>query len=368
MSPLVKAMDMRTADQPAAATQQDRKITMNESGVCVWSAGKLLATIPPSSKPVTSAVFQDNGVTILCTYADGSKKSFVIRKREKAIVEKPIAIKWSEFEVDSNLPAYLARTREDNTIAIRKLDDQSLVGLLAGHKDSVRSLALDSKRQMLVSTSKDTTAKIWNLDSCTLLATLKHDATVISASFNSEGTKVITLCEKGMLKIWNIDGSLITPFMYQDTRIISAKFSAKNDRILITSERGDFTFLRINGSHSMHRAASYMREPVVLAECSAMGDKIATVSVNNHIKIWKEDGSQVGDINERTIVKAIKFNKAEDKIIVVVPNGVKIYSLDGKLCSTINTCIENIESVDFLGDSVSINEPNGFSTVVFLID
>ncbi len=76
------------------------------------------------------------------------------------------------------------------------------------HADWVQSLAFTPDGKRLISTSRDKTAKSWNLADLTLLHTFRdHLATVHACLPRPDQKSVVTVGEDSPLRLWTIDGS-----------------------------------------------------------------------------------------------------------------------------------------------------------------
>ncbi len=67
---------------------------------------------------------------------------------------------------------------------------------LIGHKGKVTSVAVAPYGRTAVTGSDDRTARLWNLDSGRLLATLDHDAQLVAVRFAPDGRRLVTFSSK----------------------------------------------------------------------------------------------------------------------------------------------------------------------------
>ena len=105
---------------------------------------------------------------------------------------------------------HLAAGLQNGLINIYNLNDGSLISTLIGHTTSVFNLVLERDRDLLISSSGDTSTLIWNLKSNTLIFNLTgHTAGVRGLKLVSFDT-FITGSGDGTLKLWNLTvGTLI---------------------------------------------------------------------------------------------------------------------------------------------------------------
>ncbi|MFM6474924.1 MAG: WD40 repeat domain-containing protein, partial [Dolichospermum sp.] len=75
---------------------------------------------------------------------------------------------------------------------------------LIGHSDSVRSVAYSPDGQTLASGSKDSTIKLWNVNTGNLLQTLEgHSNWVTSVAYSPDGQTLASGSADNTIKLWN---------------------------------------------------------------------------------------------------------------------------------------------------------------------
>jgi WD40 repeat protein len=78
----------------------------------------------------------------------------------------------------------------------------------AGHTDFTNTVAFNVLGKLLVTSSRDNTARVWDVDSGTLIADLRgHDDEVLLAGFAPGGGDVITLSADGSARRWSVDAA-----------------------------------------------------------------------------------------------------------------------------------------------------------------
>lgn len=100
----------------------------------------------------------------------------------------------------------LAACGADGTIAIFPLDDASgRSRLIEDHSDWVNSINWSPDGKLLVSTSRDKTAKVFDAETGKLMITFAaHNQNVTEAVFFSEGKRVVSAGDDRKLRIWNV--------------------------------------------------------------------------------------------------------------------------------------------------------------------
>ena len=99
---------------------------------------------------------------------------------------------------------YLAAGSRDHSIRLwEKNDNFNFIAQLKGHHASVLCLQLDSKRNLLVSGSSDSTIKVWNLEGRNVMQTLTgHTESVLGLHF--EDNYIVSCSRDTTARIWRL--------------------------------------------------------------------------------------------------------------------------------------------------------------------
>ncbi|MBI1925970.1 hypothetical protein HYR99_17175 [Candidatus Poribacteria bacterium] len=87
------------------------------------------------------------------------------------------------------------------TFAVRAAVGE-LTPLILKHADSVFSVVFSPDGTLLATGSRDNTAKVWEMPSGRLMATLKHDIFVFSVAFSPDGKLLATGSNDNTAKVW----------------------------------------------------------------------------------------------------------------------------------------------------------------------
>ncbi len=140
---------------------------------------------------------------------------------------------------------YLVTAAEDKTIRIwvqrqRKKGPQfDLVLLhppLIGHTAAITSLRFSPNNKLLVTTSVDGTAKVWDVATGKLFASCDgHRGAVNAAAFSSDNERLVTGGNDGTIKIWDpITGDLLATIDAHDGPVTSVVYDA-TDELVVSS-------------------------------------------------------------------------------------------------------------------------------------
>ncbi|MEO6036758.1 MAG: hypothetical protein ABIQ93_00005 [Saprospiraceae bacterium] len=112
--------------------------------------------------------------------------------------------------------------------------DGSLIAVLEGHTEAVRSAVFAPDFNGLVTCSRDNSARLWN-NSGQLLATLSgHTGNVYNAAFSPSGKYILTRSSDGTARIWSRAGQFLSTIGSADQYLYDAKPSG--DSLFITAE------------------------------------------------------------------------------------------------------------------------------------
>ena len=114
--------------------------------------------------------------------------------------------------------------------AVRLLRDGE-VTMLRGHRDDVTSVAFSPSGELLVTGSKDTTARVWDVATGELLRTFSHNSAVQDAQFSPDGRWVVTSPLRATL--WEADDpTLIRRLRGHEGRVTAAAFTPDSQMIV----------------------------------------------------------------------------------------------------------------------------------------
>ena len=103
----------------------------------------------------------------------------------------------------------------------------------SGHTDKIYSKIISSDGHLLLTSSNDGSAKVWDMSTGNLLRTFEHNNGLNNAIFSPNGKEVITSCRDGYLRIWD----LYTGYTFDSVQIKSGKvlISSDNQYLIVES-------------------------------------------------------------------------------------------------------------------------------------
>jgi WD40 repeat protein len=127
----------------------------------------------------------------------------------------------------------LASGSFDKTVKIWDADSGIIKLTLSGHTGKVRGVAFSPDGKQLASASEDHTVKIWNAETGKERLTLrKHTAAVVSVAFSPDGKQLASAGEDHQVKIWDAaKGQEIITLKGHTDGVLSVSFSPDGKRI-----------------------------------------------------------------------------------------------------------------------------------------
>jgi WD40 repeat protein len=129
-------------------------------------------------------------------------------------------------------PDGLATADNEHQVRLWNLDG-SLRTELGGHSDIVSSLTFSPDQGLLVSTSEDGTARLFDLADPGSARIIRHDAGLSSAAFSPDGSRLATADYRGTARLWRLpELTPIATLVHSDKIISKIAFSPDGDNAI----------------------------------------------------------------------------------------------------------------------------------------
>ncbi|MEL7039280.1 MAG: WD40 repeat domain-containing protein [Cyanobacteria bacterium J06592_8] len=169
----------------------------------IWKRdGTRVATLEGHQESVFSAEFSPDSQLIVT--ASGDKTAKIWKRDGQEWVEWDLNDKNKKIEkVAFSKDSQYAVITINDVAEVWNLQNQKKVATLDGHSFRISSVEFSPNSQLILTTSRDRTTKLWNLEG-DLLASLSHESRVRTAQFSEDSQSVLIVLDTGEVKIWQI--------------------------------------------------------------------------------------------------------------------------------------------------------------------
>lgn len=219
-------------------------------------------------------------VSAIEAIATSSEALSASEQRLEALTEA-LKAKAELKKVDLTEPELTTKVERDLRRAVYGIQE---VNRLSGHKGPIWSIDFSPDQELILSTSEDSTAKLWKLDG-TLLKTFEgHKAGVWAADFNQDQSQIITASLDKTLKIWSIQGKLLKTLTGHRDKVWNVKYAPQDK--LIASASWDKTVKLWTPEGELITTLEGHQDRVLGMDFSQDGKILATASWDKTIKLW----------------------------------------------------------------------------------
>lgn len=286
---------------------------------------------------------------LLSTYVEQGRQLLIRGKPMPALLWLSRAYK--EGSKDSSLRFMLAQaTQSINGLAMS----------LKGHGGEIQSVALSRDGGRIVTASKDSTAKVWDLPTGKLLHTLAplgNGVLSATASFNPDGNLILT-ADDNAAKLWDSRTGKLLLIVYEVSQpLTAAVFSPDGARVLTASEGWDAKVWDVRtGALVAELKSRHMA--LKSGAFSPDGKRVITAGESGNAVIWLADsGSELVAIDHGGMVRTVVFHPNGTQVATSGDRDgvVKLWNADtGKLLAVLEGHQGLINSVEFSADGSQI--------------
>lgn len=153
------------------------------------------------------------------------------------------------------------------------------------------SVTFSADSRLVLAASGDKTARMWNLEGRELAVLRGHDDGLSTASFGPEGT-LLTASEDGTARLWNAEGRQLAILAGHTDAVRSAVFSPDGKTVLTASE--DATARLWDALRATPLAVLRgHRGPLRQAVFNPAGNRVATIAADETARLWSRDGNEL---------------------------------------------------------------------------
>ena len=188
-----------------------------------------------------------------------------------------------------------AKKEKDTTIKLWNLDTGMLLGTLKGHSSDVRSIAFSPDGLTVASGSHDKTIKLWRVNTGELLYTFYgHTNHVTSVAFNPDGKSLASGSDDLTIKLWSLNSrKLIRTLKGHSAQVLSVAFSPDGQTLVSSSGWNEVSRTAENSiklwnpkTGELQRTLTGHLSWVWCLAISPDGQTLASGSYDNSIRLW----------------------------------------------------------------------------------
>ncbi|MCT7961418.1 serine/threonine protein kinase [Laspinema sp. D1] len=252
----------------------------------------------------------------------------------------------------------------DKTIKIWNLKTEKLLNTLTGHDLWVRSVAISLDGQTLVSGSYDNTIKIWNLKSGKLLNSLTgHRDAIWSIAISPDGQTLVSGSQDDTIKVWNLKtGELLNSLLANSNGVAAIGISPDGNTLVSGGLDNSIKILDLETGQLLNILNGHGNEVAAIA-ISPDGQTLVSGSNDKTIKIWSLKTGKIlhtltGHLNP---VWSVAITPDGERIASgSVDKTIKIWNLTtGELLDTLTGHTDSVESLAFTPDGRTLVSGSG---------
>ena len=156
------------------------------------------------------------------------------------------------------------------------------------HGNMVNGIAFSPDGRCLVTAGGDDfTARVWAAATGEQLQVLKHNHSVLRASFNQNGSRIVTACYEGTAQVWDTSTGqrIAAPLLHQGP-VDSASFSPDGQRV-VTASRDNTVRVWDAATGQPLTPPLYHRDDVNQALFTPDGGKVVAACLDGTAQIWE---------------------------------------------------------------------------------
>jgi len=271
-----------------------------------------IQTLSAHSGSIIALVYLNEIYSLISTSSDMKLNIYKTRDIQRFQAIKRHNRSVQDIAILNHETNLIATCSGDKTIKI--WNETTLLATLPDHVDYVYSLEYSSIDNILISSSRDTSIKLWNISTFNLIKTLLgHENSVISlALLENESILISGSCDNTII-IWDLKSLTLTKALKEHYGCVNALDIFK--RKFLFSGSSDKRILVWNIGNNFKLFHELVGHEKAIASLISFGNILASASLDKTIRIWTFS----------FITKVIELNQAHEKYInaiCVLENGL----------------------------------------------
>jgi WD40 repeat protein len=195
------------------------------------------------------------------------------------------------------------------------------------HSGWIQALAISPDGAVLASAGKDATIRLWSAQDQTALRTIVgHTSQVWSLAWSPDGTRLASAGDDGV-RIWTLDQN--NPAKYDTGAALRYAFFSADGSLLIAQEHDRSVTIRDGRDFGVRQRLDTGDVPIAKLKISADGSKIATVSKQFAIEIWRRaNGKRISSRQTTSYYGVMSLSPTGDRL-AYSPDGYALTLLTG---------------------------------------
>ena len=265
----------------------------------------------------------------------------------------------------------LVSASRDTTIRLWDVDTRNPRLRIKGHTESINALGFLEDGKTLANGSSDCTLRLWNTETQEQqLIPVKHQWSALDFAFSRDG-KTVTIGSTGSnMRLWNVDaGDVIATFKTAHRGYINAVTFSPDDKMLASRSRGGTVELWDVQNHQRITTLSGHTNEIWALAFSPDGKTIATAALGETIIVlWDviNIGRKTGLLAEHTTQTRTLVFSPDGKTIVSGHKDGSIYLWDattGKQLSTFTGEARSVTALAFSSDGKILANGTGHGAI-----
>ena len=189
-----------------------------------------------------------------------------------------------------------------------------------------------------------------------------HDFEINSICFSPNSQQIASASGDHLVKIWSLSGKLLGCFSKHKTWVTSVCFSPDGSKIISSSADGKIKCCRIDDTQETYLQFWEDSKGIRIIKWSTDGEKIASVSINDVVRIWSSKGKLLKVFEASA--KDICFSPDSQSIALGMANGtIQIRSLNNEQIYIFTKHSSKVNSLYFSSDGNTITSASIDGTV-----
>lgn len=235
--------------------------------------------------------------------------------------------------------------------------EQPVLDLQLGHTGSYEEIAFSPDDRLVVTCSSDTTLKLWDRRTSTLVRTIRgHRGSVRSVAFSPDGTHLASSSDDGTARLWEVGtGRLLRTLeghKGEDTRLA---FSP-DGKLLASGGNDGGVRLWNPDTGALLRKLEGHTDSVTGVTFSADGRLLASASLDQTVRLWEpRSGQLVRSLPHEARTYTVRFSPTGDLLAVGTEHALRIWDPQtGASLRSLETAGDRVTSVAFMPDGESV--------------